>query len=92
MDKNFSFFEEEKLYTSGQGIYNGKQYFKYADFIIFEEEKYCHIILIKINNYFTFKVANSMTDIPIEVAKKVLLLAQKIDYYVQRYVRAEMQK
>lgn len=47
MQTEFDFIQEEGLYTSGQFSYNGNPYIKYADFIIYENGEFCHLILIK---------------------------------------------
>lgn len=80
MQTEFDFIQEEGLYTSGQFSYNGNPYIKYADFIIYENGEFCHLILIKNNVNFMFKEYKTMKDISFGLAKKVLKLAQLVDY------------
>lgn len=79
MQTEFDFIQEEGLYTSGQFSYNGNPYIKYADFIIYENGEFCHLILIKNNVNFMFKEYKTMKDISFGLAKKVLKLAQLVD-------------
>lgn len=80
MRTEFDFIRDEGLYTSGPFSYNGYSYIKYVDFIIYENGEFCHFILIKDNVNFIFKEYKTMKDIPFAFAKKVLKLAQKVDY------------
>ena len=65
MKINVDFIREENLYTSGQFKFNGEQYLKYADFIIYENGEYSHFVLIKNKKFFMFKEYQTMKDIPI---------------------------
>ncbi len=47
---------------------------------MFENGEYCHIMLIKSGELFMFKEYKTMNDIPFTIAKKVLKLAQMVDY------------
>ncbi len=80
MKTNINFIIEENLYTPGQFEHNGVPCIKYADFIMFENGEYCHIMLIKSGELFMFKEYKTMNDIPFTIAKKVLKLAQMVDY------------